>query len=63
MISYISKLYKSNNNLAIAGVCGGIAEYFGFEVTTLRIIWVLGAGVTFWLYVALWILMPSRPTF
>lgn len=55
-----TKLYKSNNNIAIAGVCGGIAEYFGFDATLLRIIWFLGLGVTFWLYIALWILMPSR---
>lgn len=55
-----NKLYKSTNNVAIAGVCGGIAEYFGFDTTLLRIIWVLGFGATFWLYIALWILMPSR---
>ena len=54
------KLYKSNNNLVVAGVCSGIAEYFGFDIITLRIIWVLGLGVTFWLYIALWILMPSK---
>lgn len=54
------KLYKSTNNVAIAGVCGGIGEYFGFDITILRIIWFLGFGATFWLYIALWILMPSR---
>lgn len=58
-----TKLYKSNNNLVIAGVCGGIAEYFGFDTTSLRIIWFLSAGVTFWLYIALWILMPSKPSY
>ncbi len=55
-----TKLYKSNDDVVIAGVCGGIAEYFGFNPTLLRLFWFLGLGVTLWLYIALWILMPSR---
>lgn len=55
------KLYKSNTNLVIAGVCSGVAEYFGFNVTTLRILSVLGLGINLALYIILWILMPSRP--
>lgn len=55
-----TKLYKSNDDVVIAGVCGGIAQYFGFNSTLLRLFWFLGLGVTLWLYIALWILMPSR---
>lgn len=32
------KLYRSNHDKKIAGVCGGIAEYFGFDSTIVRII-------------------------
>lgn len=55
-------LYKSSN-MAIAGVCGGVAEFFGFDVKVLRILWVISivfAGTGLWLYFALWILMPDR---
>lgn len=35
------KLYRSNTNRFIAGVCGGIADYFGCDPTIIRIIYVL----------------------
>lgn len=53
-------LYKSNSNKIIAGVCGGISEYFGFNVTALRILFFLFSPITFWLYISLLILMPSK---
>lgn len=31
------KLYKSNQNKMIDGVCGGIAEYFGIDPTVVRL--------------------------
>ncbi|MBQ7098231.1 MAG: PspC domain-containing protein [Oscillospiraceae bacterium] len=31
------KLYKSNRNKMIDGVCGGIAEYFGIDPTVVRL--------------------------
>ena len=31
------KLYKSNQNKMIDGVCGGIAEYFGIDPTLVRL--------------------------
>lgn len=52
-------LYKSKRNKEISGVCGGIAECFGFNATTLRILFVIFIGVTFWLYIVLLFLMPS----
>ena len=33
------KLYKSNDNKMIDGVCGGIAEYFDIDPTLARVIW------------------------
>lgn len=57
------KLCLSENDKKIAGVCGGIAESFGFEPALVRIIWVL---LTFLLhllpiiiYVVLWAVLPK----
>lgn len=35
------RLYRSDTSKMIAGVCGGIGEYFGIDPTILRIVWVL----------------------
>ena len=35
------RLYKSNQNKMIDGVCGGIAEYFGVDPTVVRLLWAL----------------------
>ena len=52
------KLYKSQDNRMICGVCGGIAEYFNIDVTLVRLIGVIlglwaGSGVVFYLIAAL----------
>ena len=35
------RLYKSNTNKMVDGVCGGIAEYFDLDPTLVRLAWVL----------------------
>lgn len=35
------KLYRSENNKMIAGVCGGMGEYFNVDPTIIRLAWVL----------------------
>ncbi|MBK5203149.1 MAG: PspC domain-containing protein [Prolixibacteraceae bacterium] len=58
----MNNIYKSNNRV-IAGVCGGLAEYFRMEVTIVRIITfilVFIYGLSIWVYIILWIIMPSR---
>ena len=35
------KLYRSDENKMFAGVCGGIAEYFGVDPTLIRLAWVV----------------------
>jgi phage shock protein C len=50
----------------IAGVCGGIAEWLGWDPTVVRILYVLVSvlSVAFpgiIVYVVLWILMPKAP--
>lgn len=44
------RLYRSENNRMLCGVCAGIAEYFGIDPTLVRLAWVLfcalgGSGV------------------
>ena len=35
------KLYRSTNNKMIAGVCGGLAEYFNVDPSIIRLIYVV----------------------
>ena len=37
------KLYKSNQNKMIAGVCGGLGEFFDVDPTLIRLLWVIFA--------------------
>jgi len=58
------KLYRSETNKKIAGVCGGIAQYFAIDPTIVRIAWVIftlagGAGIIAY-FIAL-LLMPNSP--
>ena len=57
------KLVLSTTDKKIAGVCGGLAAYFGIDVTWVRIAWILfaifaGSGVV--AYLIAWLLIP-RP--
>lgn len=59
----MKKLYKSSSQKMVAGVCGGIAEYFGIEVTIVRLVWVaaslfLGSGIL--LYIIAAIIIPKQ---
>jgi len=59
----MSKTLSRSNDRIIGGVCAGVADYFGFDKTLVRVIYLLlvlfgGAGVL--VYLILWILMPSR---
>lgn len=58
------KLYRSNEDKRIAGVCGGLAEYFNIDSTIIRIIWAfffLCAGSGLILYIAAALIMPNKP--
>lgn len=51
------KLYKSQRNRMLCGVCGGIAEYFNIDPTIVRLIFVFlglsgGTGILFYLIAA-----------
>lgn len=55
------RLFKSNRNRILCGVCGGIGEFFGVDPTVIRVAWVLfamtGAGIL--AYIAAAIIMPT----
>jgi len=56
------KLYRSQTDKKIAGVCGGVAEYFGIDSTLVRLGWILftfagGSGIL--AYIIAWIIMPD----
>ncbi len=56
------QLRRSRSNKVIAGVCGGLAEYFGIDAVLIRIVFLLlvfAAGVSPLLYIILWVVMPQ----
>lgn len=60
----MKKLYRSREDKKIAGVCGGIAEYFGWDSTIVRfaaavLMFVWGTGLL--AYVLAWIIIPEKP--
>ena len=58
------KLYRSKKEKMIAGVCGGIAEYFKMDPTIIRLLWVVGTLVFFGAgiiaYLIAWIIVPEK---
>ena len=57
------RLHRSNENKVIAGVCGGIAEYFDMDPTLIRLAWILfcalgGSGVLAYIIAAL--IIPEK---
>ncbi len=59
------KLYRSLTDRKLAGVCGGLGEYFDIDPTLVRIIMVVlaigGIGTGILLYILAWIIIPDRP--
>ena len=56
------KLYKSNQNNMIAGVCGGLGEFFDVDPTLIRLLWVifaLAARSGLLVYIASAIIIPE----
>ena len=58
------RLYRSKNNSIIAGVCGGLGEYFDMDPTFIRLLWILfilagGSGIL--AYIIAWIVIPQHP--
>ena len=60
----MQKLYLSEKDKKIGGVCGGIAEYLQVDSTIVRLLWILitilslGFGII--AYFIAWIIVPKR---
>lgn len=57
-----AKLKKSRTDKMLAGVCGGIADYLGWDATLVRILFVVFAfmyGFTIFAYIILAVVMPD----
>jgi phage shock protein PspC (stress-responsive transcriptional regulator) len=58
-----NRLHKSRSSRVLAGVCGGLAEYFAIDPTIVRLLFVLLGvfqGMGFLAYIVLWIVMPEE---
>jgi phage shock protein C len=56
------KLYRSQTQRKLAGVCGGLAEYFNIDATALRVLFLIlavfgGSGLV--IYLVMWIIVPN----
>ncbi|MGY4103857.1 PspC domain-containing protein [Nocardia sp. R16R-3T] len=57
------RLTRSSSDKWIAGVCGGIAEYFGWNANVVRLLFVLSCllpGPQFIVYLVLWLIIPNK---
>ena len=58
------RLYRSIHSRKIAGVCGGLGEYFGVDPTLMRLLAIVlffaggGGGLA---YIVAWIIVPEEP--
>jgi len=60
----IKRLYRSLDDRMMAGVCGGLAEYFNMDPTLIRVLFVIlslagGPGIV--AYIILAIIVPEEP--
>lgn len=58
------RLYRSNTDRVLGGVCAGIADYFELDPTLVRILAVatiLLPGPSIIAYLIAWIIVPVRP--
>jgi len=57
-----NRVYRSHSNKVIAGVAGGLAEYFDVDVVLVRLLWVVAgfAGGGILAYIIAWIVIPER---
>ncbi len=56
------KLRRSRNSM-LGGVCAGVAEYFGVDISLVRIVTFLGialGGLSLWVYIIMWIIIPQE---
>lgn len=57
------RLYRSRHERMIAGVAGGLAEYFEVDVALIRLLWIIAfsMGAGFLAYLVAWFVIPEEP--
>lgn len=66
-MSESKKLYRSKRERMIAGVCGGIAEYFNADPTIVRLAVTISVlipalgGASLLAYLVMWVIVPEDP--
>jgi phage shock protein C len=60
----MSKFHKSNKNRTFLGVCGGLSESTGIDVSLIRIGFILGTifsgSILLWIYLLLALVLPTE---
>ena len=63
MDNQVKRLYRSVDERMVAGVCGGIADYFNVDPTLIRLLFVFGFFATgsglLWAYIIMMIVVPE----
>ncbi len=61
----VKKLYRSGKNRILAGVCGGLGDYFDVDPTIVRLAWIIftlmSLGIGILAYLIAWIIIPRNP--
>lgn len=60
----VKRLFRSRYNKRLAGVCGGLGGYFNIDPVFIRILFIalfFAGGAAFFLYIAIWLLVPLEP--
>ncbi|MBR9689292.1 MAG: PspC domain-containing protein [Candidatus Altiarchaeota archaeon] len=60
----VKRIYRSNKDRVLGGVCGGVADYVGTDPSLVRLMWILGSflwppGLS--LYFIAWLIVPRNP--
>ncbi len=58
------KIFRSLEDRKIAGICGGLGEYFDIDSTIIRLLWVtmiFAVGTGALAYILAWIIIPDTP--
>lgn len=59
----MSTLIRPQQGRIVAGVCSAVAHRFGWSVTSVRVLTALAVllfGLSLWVYILLWIIIPSE---
>lgn len=54
------RLYRNADDKILGGVCSGLANYLGIDPVVMRILFVVLIAPLFWVYILLWIIVPSK---